>query len=126
MNKRPLPLVLYLPAMLAAAPPPDSSSKPGPAEHAADVNINTHILQPPQLPAAEVAALKVPTGFRVTRFAQDLGNVRILAVAPDGTVYATRRDEGDVIMLKDPGGRASATSSRFSKTSRTFREFSAD
>jgi hypothetical protein len=37
------------------------------------------------------------------RRAQDLGNVRVLAVASDGTVYATRRDEGDVLMLKDPG-----------------------
>jgi hypothetical protein len=47
--------------------------------------------------------LKVPAGFKITRFAQDLGNVRVLAVASDGTVYATRRDEGDVLMLKDPG-----------------------
>lgn len=80
------------------------SDKPGPPENAADVDITTHILQPRELPAADVTALKVPAGFRVTRFARDLGNVRVLAVAPDGTVYATRRDEGDVIMFKDPGG----------------------
>jgi Raf kinase inhibitor-like YbhB/YbcL family protein len=30
--------------------------------------------------------------------------VRILATAPDGTVYATRREQGDVLMLKDADG----------------------
>jgi Raf kinase inhibitor-like YbhB/YbcL family protein len=96
---------------LAAAVPAlgdTSSAKGGPAEHAADLTIQTHVLQPQELPAPEVGALKVPTGFRVSRFAQDLGNVRVLAVAPDGTVYATRRDEGDVIMLRDPGAGGSA------------------
>jgi Raf kinase inhibitor-like YbhB/YbcL family protein len=85
-----------------------SSAKEGPPEHAADVTIQTHILQPRELPAPEVAKLKVPAGFRITSFARDLGNVRVLAVAPDGTVYATRRDEGDVIMLRDPGDGGAA------------------
>ena len=92
----------------ATARAQQSSAKGGPAENAADVSISTHILQPRELPAPDLAALKVPAGFRISRFAQDLGNVRVLAVAPDGTVYATRRDEGDVIMLKDPGAGGSA------------------
>ena len=79
------------------------SSRGGPPEYTSDVSISTHILQPAQLPAPDLGTLKVPAGFKITRFAQDLGNVRVLAVAPDGTVYATRRDEGDVLMLKDPG-----------------------
>jgi Raf kinase inhibitor-like YbhB/YbcL family protein len=79
------------------------SSQGGPPEYTSDVSITTHILQPSQMPAPELGTLKVPAGFKITRFAQDLGNVRILVVAPDGTVYATRRDEGDVLMLKDPG-----------------------
>jgi Raf kinase inhibitor-like YbhB/YbcL family protein len=83
--------------------------KPGPAEHAADVSISSHILQPPQLVAPEPSALHAPAGFQVTRFASQLGNVRILAAAPDGTIYATRRDEGDVIMLKDPGNGGAAS-----------------
>ena len=31
-------------------------------------------------------------------------NARILAVAADRTVYVTRRDQGDVLMLKDRDG----------------------
>jgi len=105
MYKPLLALAIAASALVSAPALPDTrSDQPGPAENAADVNITTHILQQRELPAAEVSALKVPAGFRVTRFARDLGNVRVLAVAPDGTVYATRRDEGDVIMFKDPGG----------------------
>jgi len=96
-----------------------SSAKGGPAENAADVSITTHILQPKELPAPDVASLKVPAGFRITRFAQDLGNVRVLAVAPDGTVYATRRDEGDVIMLKDGGAHTGPIGSPIRVASRS-------
>lgn len=54
--------------------------------------------------AERVAALKAPPGFRINVFASGLGNSRILAVAPDGTVYVSRREEGDVLMLKDADG----------------------
>jgi Raf kinase inhibitor-like YbhB/YbcL family protein len=75
----------------------------GPPEHAADLKIESHVLQPRQLLPPDPARLRVPAGFRVTRFAADLGNVRVLVVAPNGDVYATRREEGDVILLKDSG-----------------------
>lgn len=52
--------------------------------------------------------IKAPEGFSVAPFAGGLGNVRILAVADDGTVYASRRDEGDVIMLRDADGDGKA------------------
>ncbi|HEX4403739.1 MAG TPA: hypothetical protein VH560_02855, partial [Polyangia bacterium] len=98
-------LVLSLDGPSSVAPIP---AQPGPAENAANVSISSHIVQPRQLPPPDLSALKVPVGFRVTRFADKLGNIRVLAVANDGTVYATRRDEGDVIMLKDPGNGAPA------------------
>ncbi len=47
------------------------------------------------------ASLRVPAGFRVDLVARDLGNARMLAVAYNGTVYLTRRAEGDVQMLVD-------------------------
>lgn len=52
--------------------------------------------------------LKMPAGFQVNVFAKDLGNARNLAVAPDGTVYLTRREEGDILALRDTNkdGRA--------------------
>ncbi len=60
-----------------------------------------------------IQQLKVPDGFHVTKFAeglssklpsesgQALGGPRMLAVGPDGTIYVTRRDPGDVLALRD-------------------------
>lgn len=48
-----------------------------------------------------VKQLKMPAGFQINVFAKDLGNARNLAVAPDGTVYLTRRKEGDILALRD-------------------------
>jgi glucose/arabinose dehydrogenase len=56
--------------------------------------------------------LKVPEGFEVQAFATGLGNVRMLTQAEDGTVYATRRNEEDVIALKDDNGDHRADSVR--------------
>ncbi len=52
--------------------------------------------------------LKMPAGFQINVFAKDLGNARNLVVAPDGTVYLTRREEGDILALRDTNkdGRA--------------------
>jgi glucose/arabinose dehydrogenase len=51
-----------------------------------------------------VAGLKLPPGFRVTKFADGLGEPRMLRVGPDGAVYATRPGAGDVIALRDEDG----------------------
>lgn len=48
-----------------------------------------------------IRALKAPPGFSVTAFATGLKNARIIAVAPNGNVYVSRRDQGDVLLLKD-------------------------
>lgn len=48
-----------------------------------------------------VQQLKMPTGFEINVFAKDLGNPRMMAIAPDGTVYVTRREQGDVVALRD-------------------------
>ena len=87
-------LVAAMPAALAQQQPLEQA------------RVTSHVLRPAQVPATpeRMAALKVPRGFEVKPFATDLKNVRMLAVAPDGTVYASRRDQGDVIMLKDSDG----------------------
>jgi glucose/arabinose dehydrogenase len=64
----------------------------------ADVQITGHVLEPKQLEP------NVPDGFEIGVFARDLINPRMLAVAEDGTVYATRREVGDVVMLRDEDG----------------------
>lgn len=51
-----------------------------------------------------IARLKLPEGFRVNKFAEDLGSPRMMAVGGDGSVYITRRDRGDVVALKDKNG----------------------
>ncbi|RCW65230.1 YbhB/YbcL family Raf kinase inhibitor-like protein [Pseudorhodoferax soli] len=75
-----------------------------------DVPIRTHVFKPAKvaLTQAGVQALRAPPGFAVSVFAAGLKNARILAVAPDGTVYLSRRDQGDVVMLRDADGDGQA------------------
>lgn len=70
------------------------------------VSISTAIVKPGKVDATpeRVAGLKAPPGFTVSVFASGLKNARIVAVTPDGTIYVSRRDQGDVIMLKDANG----------------------
>jgi Raf kinase inhibitor-like YbhB/YbcL family protein len=51
-----------------------------------------------------MAGIKAPQGFTVTPFATGLKNARIIAVAPNGDVYVSRRDQGDVLLLRDANG----------------------
>jgi len=98
------PLVLSLALACALwAPPGPSHAQQG---DGTDVPVRTHVFKPAkQLATPErVAALKLPAGFKVGVFADGLKNARILAVAPDGTVYLSRREQGDVLMLKDADG----------------------
>ncbi|MFC3167463.1 YbhB/YbcL family Raf kinase inhibitor-like protein [Paracoccus fontiphilus] len=70
-----------------------------------DVTITGAILEPTPRKAASddelLAGLTLAEGATATVFARDLVNPRILAVSADGTLYATRRSVGDVIMLRD-------------------------
>lgn len=48
-----------------------------------------------------LSQLRVPPGFRIAVFARDLQNVRWLLPMPNGDVYASRREQGDVLLLRD-------------------------
>ena len=76
------------------------SSAGGSPEHHSDVEITWHILKPVELPAPDVSQLHVPDGFLLQKFAENVGNARILAIGPNGNVYVTRREEGDVLMFR--------------------------
>ena len=54
-----------------------------------------------------IANLQLPPGFTITKFAE-MVNPRMIAVAPDGTVYVSQRESGTLVMLKDTNrdGRA--------------------
>jgi len=68
-----------------------------------DVPARVNTFKPDKVPATgeRIAGLKAPQGFEVKAFAKDLQNVRIIAVAPSGDIYVSRRDQGDVLLLKD-------------------------
>jgi glucose/arabinose dehydrogenase len=55
------------------------------------------------LPAADanLSKIKLPTGFRIAYFAQNVGGARELTQGPDGTVYAGSKEQGRVYALPD-------------------------
>lgn len=75
-----------------------------------NVTMSTTIFKPAKVPATpeRLAGIKAPPGFTVKPFATGLKNARILAVAPDGSIYVSRRDQGDVLLLKDKDGDGKA------------------
>src|ERR1700722_668464 len=85
------------PILLVAQKVPADAGSP---EHLADVEITSHIFKPAELRAPAAEQLHVPKGFRIEKFAEHVGNARILAVGPDGSLYVTRREQGDVLMFK--------------------------
>ena len=54
----------------------------------------------PQAPAVP-AELTVPAGFRISVFASDVTNGRLMAVSPDGVLFVARQSKGDVVALPD-------------------------
>ena len=68
--------------------------------------ITGHILKPEQIDATDerIRQFSLPPSFRIAKFAENLGKPRMIAVAHDGTVYVTRREPGDCIMLRDTDG----------------------
>jgi len=71
-----------------------------------DTAITVNVFRPAKVEAtpARIAALKLPQGFTIRPFATDLKNARILALSPEGRVYVSRREQGDVLMLQDTDG----------------------
>ena len=54
-----------------------------------------------------IKSLKMPAGFSIAKYAE-IANPRMLAVAPDGTVYVSQREPGTLTMLKDTNGDGAA------------------
>lgn len=74
-----------------------------PAEQT-NADVNTNYPQHEDFKPSLVNRLKVPPDFKVFAAATGLGKPRMMAVNSDGTLYVTRRDAGDVLMLKDTNG----------------------
>jgi Raf kinase inhibitor-like YbhB/YbcL family protein len=67
-----------------------------------NVGWTVHVFKPAKVEATpeRIAQIQAPPGFKVTLFAHGLKNARIIAVAPNGDIYVSRRDQGDVVLLK--------------------------
>ncbi|HEX6982003.1 MAG TPA: PQQ-dependent sugar dehydrogenase, partial [Balneolaceae bacterium] len=65
--------------------------------------ITSHIFKPVKVEATQerLNQLEMPEGFTVTKFAENLGKPRMIITGPGGAVYVSRRDKGDVLLLKD-------------------------
>lgn len=93
-------LVLVATPALAQSSPEDNDKQP----------VQAHFYElTPLKPGPDFAAsLKLPRGYRAAVWASGLGNSRVMVVAPDGSVYVSRRSEADIIRLVDANrdGRA--------------------
>ena len=83
---------------------PETEEKPTLAQ------VTNYVVRPGLVPASEanVQRLKVPAGFRVTKFAEGLGKPRMLTVGGAGQVYVTDREAGTVTLLRDANGDGTA------------------
>ncbi|MDX5346883.1 MAG: PQQ-dependent sugar dehydrogenase [Hymenobacteraceae bacterium] len=65
--------------------------------------IQGSIFKPGKKPATGemVKKLKLPEGFTISKYAENLGKPRMIAISDAGNVYVTRREKDDVVLLKD-------------------------
>lgn len=80
------------------------------AEEPRQAKMEVAVFKPVKQEASEenVRKLKVPDGFKVEKWAENLGNARMMIAGQDGAIYVTARDEGQVIMLRDTNGDGKA------------------
>ena len=72
-----------------------------PATTSTNASVNTAFPQHEEFSEQKTGQLVVPAGFKVSVAATGLGKPRMIAFSNDGSLYVTRRDQGDVLCLKD-------------------------
>lgn len=79
-------------------------------EEATQSQINGYVFKPALVPVTEerIQQLKVPEGFSVRKFADNLGKPRILVASEEGPIYFSDREAGTVTLLEDTDGDGSA------------------
>ena len=75
-----------------------------PSEQNFTAEVNTFYPKHEDFEESMLGRLVVPAGFKVSIAATGLGKPRMMAIAADGSMYVTRRDQGDVILLSDKDG----------------------
>ena len=79
---------------------PETNKQPTTAQ------VQGNVFEPALVQATDerIAQLKVPAGFSVTKFADQLGKPRMVTVSESGNVYVTDREAGTVTLLRDTNG----------------------
>jgi glucose/arabinose dehydrogenase len=85
----------------AASPPPPTVRPLPPGEPPISNTVTRNEPTPLEFSADKLSRLKVPAGFEIKVMATGLGNARMMHVMPDGGIYLTRRQQGDIYYLKD-------------------------
>jgi glucose/arabinose dehydrogenase len=83
---------------------PAYAQKGLPSKQPFTATVNTVYPQHVDFKEALTSNLVVAPGLKTTVVATGLGKPRIMAVADDGSLYVTRRDVGDVLLLSDKDG----------------------
>ncbi len=73
-----------------------------------DSAANTTQTLPPYSGKLPLDKIKLPPGFRIGVFAEDVSNARSLCLSPGGTLFVGTRDAGYVYALRDTNGDHSA------------------
>jgi Raf kinase inhibitor-like YbhB/YbcL family protein len=82
-------------------------SQPGLAQKTGEASVESytgHIVEPRKEKLKDISELNVPEGFKLSIFAENLINPRMLAVGDKNRIYVTRRKVGDVVLLQDSNG----------------------
>ena len=75
-----------------------------------NIEFDGAVVVPTEVAAPDISMLKVPNDFEIRKLIEGLGNTRILAVSPNGKLYVTRREEGDIKMINlDTNGQVNGT-----------------
>lgn len=87
-----------------------SSLIPETEEEPTRSQIDGYVFKPAvELPTEEhVQQLQLPEGFVIQKFAEGLGEARMMAVSDEGHVYVSLRKEGEVVLLQDNDGDGTA------------------
>ncbi|HEX2606593.1 MAG TPA: PQQ-dependent sugar dehydrogenase [Flavisolibacter sp.] len=95
----------YLVLLLAVMLPVYSFSQKGiPPPEKTNASVSTNYPQHEDFKESLVSRLKTAPGFMVNVAASGLGKPRMMALGANGSLYVTRRDVGDVLLLNDTNG----------------------
>tara|TARA_R110002020_G_scaffold417571_1_gene626717 strand:- start:16091 stop:17305 length:1215 start_codon:yes stop_codon:yes gene_type:complete len=83
---------------------------PETAENPTQDHTTTNVFQPAIVAATaeRVNQLQLPEGFSIHKFAEDLGEARIIEISEAGRIYVSLREEGQVLLLEDTNGDGTA------------------